>query len=104
MREQIEMLKKFYYNDFGFSPEHIAAVKESILLYTNGQNSVYGKTGTGETDGKNTLGWFIGYVEQNGHPYFLATTIQNDENASGPAAADLTFSILSGQTISLPKF
>ena len=102
--EQIEMLKKFYYNDFGFSPEHIAAVKESILLYTNGQNSVYGKTGTGETDGKNTLGWFIGYVEQNGHPYFFATTIQNDENASGPAAADLTFSILSGQTISLPKF
>lgn len=31
--EQIELLKKLYYNQFEFSPENIKAVKDSIRLY-----------------------------------------------------------------------
>ena len=93
--EQIEMLKKFYYNQFDFSPENISAVKDSILLYSTNQGTVYGKTGTGEIKGKNTLGWFIGYIEKDGHIYFFATNIQNEDHAMGAVAAELTFSILS---------
>lgn len=93
--EQIEMLQKFYYNQFGFSPENIRAVKDSIYLYSEEDSRIYGKTGTGEVDGANTLGWFIGYIEQEDHTYFFATNIQNDDLATGSIAAELTHSILS---------
>ncbi len=93
--EQVELLQKFYYNEFGFSPQNINAVKDSIHMYTNGGRRMYGKTGTGEEHGANTLGWFIGYIEQDSHPCFFATKIRNEELATGSAAAELTFSILS---------
>lgn len=94
--EQVEMLQKLYYNQFGFSPENIKAVKDSIYLYTEGSSAVYGKTGTGNIDGENALGWFIGYIEQDGRTYFFATNIHSGELASGSAAAEMTISILSG--------
>lgn len=93
--EQVEMLKKLYYNQFGFSPENIKAVKDSICLYSTDDGTLSGKTGTEEVSGHNTSGWFIGYVEKDSHTYFFATNIQNEKLASGPLAAELTFSILS---------
>ena len=92
---QVEMLKKLYYNQFGFSSENIKAVKDSICLYSADDGTLSGKTGTEEVSGHNTSGWFIGYVEKDSHTYFFATNIQNEKLASGPLAAELTFSILS---------
>ena len=93
--EQVEMLKKLYYNQLGFSSDNIKAVKDSICLYSTEQGSISGKTGTEEVNGQNTSGWFIGYIEQDNHIYFFATNIQSEELASGPLATELTFSILS---------
>lgn len=93
--EQVEMLNKLYYNQFGFSPENIKTVKDSIRLYSINDGTLSGKTGTEEVDGKNMSGWFIGYVELDSHTYFFATNIQSDNLASGPLATELTFSILS---------
>lgn len=93
--EQVEMLKKLYYNQFGFSPENIKAVKDSIRLYSTDNGTLSGKTGTEEVNGKNTSGWFIGYIEKDSHTYFFASNIQSETLASGPLAAELTFSILS---------
>lgn len=93
--EQVEMLKKLYYNQFEFSPENIKAVKDSICLYSTDDDSLSGKTGTEEMNGHNTSGWFIGYAEKGSHTYFFATNIQSEKLASGPLATELTFSILS---------
>lgn len=93
--EQVEMLKKLYYNQLGFSPVNIKAVKDSICLYSTEQGTISGKTGTEEVNGHNASGWFIGYIEQDNHIYFFATNIQSEVLASGPLATELTFSILS---------
>lgn len=99
--EQIEMLRKLYDNRFGFSPENVEAVKKSICLYDSGKTALYGKTGTQEADGRNISGWFVGYLEKDGRTFFFAANIRSEEKdaaaaqASGPAAAELTFSILS---------
>ncbi len=93
--EQVEMLNKFYYNQFGFSPENIKAVKDSICLYSTNDGTLSGKTGTEEVNGHNTSGWFIGYIEKGSRTYFFATNIQSEKLASGPLATELTFSILS---------
>lgn len=93
--EQVEMLEKLYYNRFGFSPENINAVKDSIRLYSNAYGTLSGKTGTEEVNGKNTSGWFIGYIEKDSRTCFFATNIQSEKLASGPLATELTFSVLS---------
>ena len=95
------MLRKLYDNRFGFSPENVEAVKKSICLYDSGETALYGKTGTQEADGRNISGWFVGYLEKDGRTFFFAANIRSEEKdaaaaqASGPAAAELTFSILS---------
>lgn len=92
--EQVELLRKFYENQFGFAPKNVAAVKDSIRLYTAENATLYGKTGTGEKNGQNVLGWFIGYLEKDGNVYYFAANIQNEKDADGTAATALTLEIL----------
>ncbi|MCM1047428.1 MAG: BlaR1 family beta-lactam sensor/signal transducer [Clostridiales bacterium] len=93
--EQVELLTDFYNNRFQFAIENINAVKESICLLSSEGNNFYGKTGTGNINGQDVNGWFIGFIESEGNTYFFATNIQNDANASGSNAAEITKSILS---------
>lgn len=97
--EQVEMLQKLYHNEFRFSPETVETVKNSICLFSTDEGSFYGKTGTEAVDGQNVSGWFIGFLEKDGHTYFFATNIQKEGNATSAAATELTFSILSDLAI-----
>lgn len=92
--EQTELLTKLYYNEFGFSRENIDAVKDSLVLSSDADRILSGKTGTGMVNGKNVNGWFVGYVEDAGNVYFFAANIQNEDNASGSAASDIALSVL----------
>ena len=93
--EQVELLKDLYNNDFGFTPENVNTVKDSICLYSSDDRSFYGKTGTGRIDGQDVNGWFVGFVENERNTYFFATNIQNNANATGNSATEITKSILS---------
>ena len=92
--EQVEMLEKLHENSFGFSPENVEAVKNSIRLFSTEKGTLYGKTGTLLSGGKYS-GWFVGFLEKENGTCFFATNIQKGKNASGAAAAELTFSVLS---------
>lgn len=93
--EQVEMLRKLYNNEFNFSKENIGIIKDAICLYSGADGSVYGKTGTEESNHQNISGWFTGFIEKPGNTYFFATNIQSKKNTTGPVATELTFSILS---------
>lgn len=93
--EQVRLLTDLYTNLFGFIPEHIQAVKDSICLFSSANCRYYGKTGTGRIDGKDVNGWFVGFVETTDNTYFFATNIQGNRNASGSNAEKITESILS---------
>ncbi|WP_264740531.1 BlaR1 family beta-lactam sensor/signal transducer [Cytobacillus firmus] len=92
--EQVQLLKKFYANQFGFKEKNIQTVKDSIKLERKEGALLSGKTGTGTVNGKNINGWFIGYVESGQDTYFFATNIQNEDNSNGSKAAEITLSIL----------
>lgn len=93
--EQVQLLQSLHSNKFGFAPENIQAVKESMCLSSSSKESIYGKTGTGRINGQDINGWFIGYIETAEHTYFFATNIKADANAAGSRAAEITLSILS---------
>lgn len=92
--EQVSLLTDFYQNTFAFNPEHIATVKDSIRLITHGKNTLYGKTGTGNVNGQNVNGWFIGYIENSQNTYLFATNIQAEQQASGSTASQITLDLL----------
>ncbi len=93
--EQVELLTDLYHNNFGFTPENVNAVKDSICLFSSETESFYGKTGTGRIDENDINGWFIGYIETADNTYFFATNIQSTENATGSKASEISLSILS---------
>lgn len=93
--EQVELLKRFYKNDFGFAPENIQAVKDSICLSSSESASLYGKTGTGRINDQDINGWFIGFTECSGQTCFFATNIKAEASATGAEAAKITLDILS---------
>lgn len=97
--EQVELLTKLYNNSFGFEPDHIDAVKDSICLKVSPSNTLYGKTGTGRVDGQDINGWFVGFVESSGHTYFFAVNIMADNNATGSSASEIALSILTDMKI-----
>ncbi len=97
--EQVELLASLYNNSFGFEPEHIDAVKDSICLKVSPSNTLYGKTGTGRVDGQDINGWFVGFVESSGHTYFFAVNIMAGNNATGSSASEIALSILTDMKI-----
>ena len=97
--EQVELLTNLCNNDFGFLPENVNAVKDSICLFSSENESFYGKTGTGRVDGQDVNGWFVGLLETDGNTYFFATNIQAAENATGSKASEISLAILSNMGI-----
>lgn len=97
--EQVELLRKLYTNSFGFHLKNINAVKDSIFLTSSESGSLYGKTGTGQIDGRDVNGWFVGYTESSDNTYFFAANILADDEASGSNAAKIVLSVLNEMNI-----
>jgi len=97
--EQVELLTDFYQNDTIFKSEHVDTLKSILRLSEKDGAVLSGKTGTGSVNGKVINGWFIGYVENNGHTFIFATNIQGEDNAGGSAAVQITLSILKDKGI-----
>lgn len=100
--EQVELLKKLRSNEWGFSTQNVDAVKNSLLLSDTPGCRLYGKTGSGKVNGQNVSGWFVGYAETPDNVYYFAANLQDSDTATGPAAAQLTLSILQDKGI-LPQ-
>ncbi len=97
--EQVELLQELYTNRFDFQEEHIQAVKEALQMDQKDGAALYGKTGTGNVNGKDINGWFVGFVETETNTYFFATNVQDEDNASGSIATEITLAILKDKQI-----
>lgn len=97
--EQVRLLTKLHGNSFGFAPENINAMKDSIRLYSFDNGVLYGKTGTGRVDGEDVNGWFVGFAETADNTYFFAANIRSSKNAAGSDAARITMSVLNDSSL-----
>lgn len=97
--EQVELLTRLYRNDFNYAQENINTLKDAIYLSSSETGTLYGKTGTGQIDGQDVNGWFIGYIETTDNAYFFATNISADTHAAGSNATEITMAILSDMKI-----
>lgn len=93
--EQVQLLTDLWQNKWEFNEQNIQSVKNAIYISESHTRTLYGKTGTGNVDGKYINGWFIGLVESNNNTFVFATNIRGDDNCDGQTAANITLNILS---------
>jgi beta-lactamase class D len=76
--EQIGFLRRLYAGDLPFS-ERSLRIAKAIMLFERGEGyAVRAKTGWAIRNGLNT-GWYIGWIEREGGPWYFALNIESDE-------------------------
>lgn len=93
--EQAALLNKLLDGKLPFDPENVAMLKDIMKALETDKGTLYGKTGTGSRlDGKNALGWYVGFVEHQGKTYVFACNITGGEEPSGKNARLIVENVL----------
>ncbi len=82
--EQLGLVKKLYFDQLPFQKRSMRVVREIMQQEKNANYTLAYKTGWGTTENGEALGWMIGWIEENRHPYFFAL------NLSGPHNINMT--------------
>ena len=80
---QITFLKALYEETLPFSKRNMAIVKRLMIAETTDAYVIRAKTGWTRDGGKDT-GWWVGYVERDGKPYFFATRLIKSRETPNP--------------------
>ncbi|MEQ1553598.1 MAG: class D beta-lactamase [Ferruginibacter sp.] len=75
--EQIGLLKRLYFDQLPFRKSVQQQVRDVMLQEDNTAYKLSYKTGWGFDENKNSLGWIVGWVEENRHVYFFATLLKS---------------------------
>ena len=85
--EQLGLVKKLYFNQLPFFKEYQQTVKTAMLFEDKPEYKLSYKTGGKfwDSTSKKHLGWVVGFIEENKHPYFFVLNIESgDENFDMP--------------------
>lgn len=82
--EQMGLVKRLYFNQLPFHKVNQEALKRAMLMEDQPAYKLSYKTGmTQDPKTGKQMGWVIGYIEENRHPYFFVL------NLDAPAGVDL---------------
>ncbi len=82
--EQLGLVKKLYFQQLPFDKRPQTIVKKIMLQESNANYQLSYKTGLGVDEKGNGIGWIVGWIEENQHPYFFVL------NVEGSPATDMT--------------
>jgi len=74
--EQLGLVKKLYFDQLPFQKRVQEVVKNVMLQEKNSNYSLSYKTGWGFKEDGNSIGWVVGWEEENLHPYFFVLQIE----------------------------
>jgi beta-lactamase class D len=78
--EQVGLVKMLYFRQLPFRHSVQEQVKKMMIQENNTTYQLAYKTGWGETDKGNELGWAVGWVEENRHVYFFALNFDSPDH------------------------
>jgi beta-lactamase class D len=80
--EELGLVKKLYFGQLPFYQRTQDIVRNVMLQEDNSNYKLSYKTGWGNRENGNNLGWVTGWIEENKHPYFFVLNIESpDPNA-----------------------
>ena len=77
--EQLGLVKKLYFNQLPFFRINHEIVKKAMLFEDRPEYKLSYKTGWGKKENGRDLGWVVGYIEENRHPYFFVLNLESGE-------------------------
>lgn len=80
--EQLGLVKRLYFNQLPFHQHNQEIVKRAMLFENTPAYKLAYKTGMGHTEKGHLLGWMVGWIVENQHPYFFVLNVESaDPNA-----------------------
>jgi beta-lactamase class D len=77
--EELGLVKKLYFNQLPFFKRNQEIVKRAMLFEDNSNYKLWYKTGWSNWNEatKKHIGWIVGWIEENRHPYFFVLNIES---------------------------
>lgn len=94
--QQLGLVKQLYFNQLPFFNTYQEKVKHAMLFENNSNYQLSYKTGWGFRENGNPVGWIVGWIEENRHPYFFVLNIESPvhDYDMGPVRLNMLKSIL----------
>ncbi len=78
--EQLGLIKKLYFGQLPFFNRPQKLVCGMMPLESNSNYQLVYKTGHGVKENGQTIGWILGWVEENKHPYFFVLNMETADS------------------------
>lgn len=77
--EQLGLVKRLYFDKLPFQKRTQQIVRNVMLQEDNTLYKLSYKTGWGFDEEENSIGWMVGWIEENRHVYFFVTLIKSPD-------------------------
>jgi beta-lactamase class D len=77
--EELGLVKKLYFDQLPFFRRNAEIVRKMMLREENANYRLSYKTGLGRTDNGLPMGWIVGWIEENNHPYFFVLNLNTGD-------------------------
>ncbi len=77
--QQLGLMKRLYFDQLPFFKTYQETVKRAMLFEDNANYRMGYKTGWGFTENGHALGWVLGWIEENKHPYFFVLNLESPD-------------------------
>lgn len=77
--EELGLVKRLYFKQLPFQNREQEIVKDLMIREKTDKYTLAYKTGWGATEKGNQLGWLVGWIEENNHPYFFVLNIESPD-------------------------
>jgi len=75
--EQLGLVKKLYFDQLPFYKNNVQEVVKKVMLQQSNSNyQLAYKTGWGFKENRNSIGWMVGWIEENKHAYFFVLNVE----------------------------
>ena len=75
--EELGVVKRLYFRQLPFYPAYQDTLKKIMLFEDKTAYKLSYKTGWGQKENGNALGWVAGWIEENRHPYFFVLNLES---------------------------
>ncbi|HTI89529.1 MAG TPA: penicillin-binding transpeptidase domain-containing protein [Puia sp.] len=77
--EQLGLIKRLYFDQLPFFNRPQKLVREMMPMESNSVYRMAYKTGRGIKEDGHAIGWVLGWVEENKHPYFFVLNLEAED-------------------------
>jgi len=77
--QELGVVKQLYFNQLPFFKTYQETVKRAMLFENNTNYRLGYKTGWGFKENGDPVGWIVGWIEENNHPYFFVLNIESKD-------------------------